>query len=75
MDIRGYVDSDWASDFEKRRFTNAYVFILFGGAISWMSKRQVVVTLSTTEVEYMTSTHAYKEAIWLKRLCLDIEFK
>jgi hypothetical protein len=37
-----------------------------------MSKRQVVVALSTTEVEYMAATHASKEAIWLQRLCSGI---
>jgi phosphoribosyl-AMP cyclohydrolase len=48
------------------------VFNLFGGAISWMRKRQVVVALSTTEVEYMAATHASKEAVWLQRLCSGI---
>jgi hypothetical protein len=48
------------------------VFNLFGGAISWMSKRQAVVALSTTESEYMAATHASKEAIWLQRLCSGI---
>lgn len=75
LDIHGYVDSDWAGDIDSRRSTSAYVFTLFGGAISWMSKRQAVVALSTTEAEYMAATHACKEAIWLKRLCLDIGIK
>jgi hypothetical protein len=48
------------------------VFNLFGGAISWMRKRQAVVALSTTEVEYMEATHASKEAVWLHILCLGI---
>jgi phosphoribosyl-AMP cyclohydrolase len=42
------------------------VFNLFGGAISWMRKRQVVVALSTIEDEYMAATHASKEEIWLQ---------
>jgi hypothetical protein len=70
--IRGFVDSDWAGDVDSRRSTSAYVFTMFGGAISWMSKRQPVVALSTTEAEYMAATHACKEAIWLRRLCSDI---
>ena len=69
------MDSDWANDVDRRRSTSAYVFTLLGGAISWMRKRQVVVSLSTIEAEYMEATHACKEAIWLKRLWLDIEFK
>ena len=62
-------------DVDRRRSTIAYVFTLFGGAISWMSKQQAVVALFTTEAEYMAATHACKEAILLKRLCSDIEFK
>jgi phosphoribosyl-AMP cyclohydrolase len=48
------------------------VFNLFGGAISWMRKRQVVVALSTTEAKYMVATHASKEVVWLQRLCSGI---
>jgi hypothetical protein len=42
VDIHGFVDADWAGDLDCRRSTSGYVFNLFGGAISWMSKRQVV---------------------------------
>ena len=45
------------------------MFNLFGGAVRWMSKKQSVVALSTTEAEYMAATHASKEAVWLQRLC------
>jgi hypothetical protein len=65
MDIHGFVDANWAGDLDRRRSTSGYVFNLFGGAISWMRKRQVVVALSTIEVEYMETTHASKEAVWL----------
>ena len=69
LDIRGFVDADWAGDLDQRRSTSGYVFNLFGGAVSWMSKKQSVVALSTTEAEYMAATHASKEAVWLHRLC------
>jgi hypothetical protein len=72
VDIHGFVDADWAGDLDCRRSTSGYVFNLFGGAISWMSKRQVIVALSTTESEYMAATHASKEAVWLQRLCSSI---
>eukprot|EP00253_Pinus_taeda_P011150 PITA_11150 len=66
--VCGYVDSDFVGDLDKRRSTSGYVFTLAGGAISWMSKLQNVVTLSTTEAEYIAASHACKEAIWLKGL-------
>jgi hypothetical protein len=59
-------------DMDHRRSTRGYVFNLFGGAISWMRKRQSIVALSTIEVEYMEATHARKEAVWLQILCLGI---
>ena len=65
----GFVDADWAGDLDQRRSTSGYMFNLFGGVVSWMSKKQFVVALSTTEVEYMAATHARKEAVWLQRLC------
>ena len=65
LDICGFVDVDWARDLDQRRSTSVYVFNLFGGEFSWMSKKQYVVALSTTEVEYMAATHAIKEAVWL----------
>eukprot|EP00253_Pinus_taeda_P021933 PITA_21933 len=69
LDIRGFVDVDWVGDLDKIRSTSGYVFNLFGGVVSWMSKKQSVVALSTTEAEYMVATHASNEAVWLQRLC------
>jgi hypothetical protein len=57
---------------DHRQSTSGYLFNLFGGAISWMSKKHVVVEISTTESEYMVETHESKEEIWLQILCLGI---
>jgi len=75
VNIQGYVDSDWAGDVDRRRSTsgsNGYVFQLFGGAISWMSKRKPLVSLFIVKAKYMVATHVSKEAIWLKKLCSKI---
>ena len=56
LDIHGFFDADWAGDLDQRISTSGYVFSLFGGAVSWMSKRQSVVALSTTEAEYIVAT-------------------
>ena len=47
-------------------------FLYNGGAISWSSKRQELVALSTTEAEYVAITHASKEALWLRSLLTQI---
>ncbi|XP_055854637.1 uncharacterized protein LOC129918242 [Episyrphus balteatus] len=51
--LLGYCDADWASDTDERLSTTGYVFKLQGAAISWSTKRQPTVALSTTEAEYM----------------------
>ena len=53
---RGYVDSNFAGDLEKRKSTTSYMFTIGKGAVSWVSKLQSVVLLSTTEAEYMIAT-------------------
>ena len=47
---------------------SGYAFLIDGGAVSWMSCKQELVTLSTAEAEYVAATHAVKECIWLRRL-------
>ena len=68
----GYTDSDWAGDQDTRRSHSGYVFNVGSGAISWSSKRQPTVALSSTEAEYMGQTQATKEAIWLRRLLKEL---
>lgn len=64
--LHGYCDADWASDSSDRRSVTGYVFLLQGGAITWNSKKQPTVALSTTEAEYMAMSTATQEAIWLR---------
>jgi len=65
MVFDGYVDSDWGGCPDTRKSTGAYVFRLGGTAISWASKRQSSVALSSCEAEYMAACQASKEAVWL----------
>lgn len=67
----GYVDAD-GSMAEDRRAILGYTFLIDGGAVSWSSKRQSIVSLSTTESEYVAATHATKEALWLRSLIREL---
>ena len=68
----GYSDADWAGDLDDRTSTSGYVFQLSGAPISWRSKKQSCVALSTAEAEYMALSSAVQEAIWLERLISDL---
>lgn len=72
LKIQGYSDSDWAGDKESRKSTSGYIFMLNGGPVSWCSKRQSTVALSSTEAEYIALTLASKEATWLCLLLTEL---
>ena len=72
LTIRGYSDSDWAGDHATRKSTSGFIFMLNGGPVSWCSKRQATVALSSTEAEYVALTLAAKEATWLRLLLTKI---
>ena len=50
--VSGYVDADYAGCLDTRRLTTGYVFMWANGLVSWISKRQTVVSLLTAEAEY-----------------------
>lgn len=70
-ELVGYSDADWGSDIDKRRSCTGYVFKLCNGAVTWSSKRQPTVALSSTEAEYMALASTVQEVIWLKQFCSD----
>ena len=70
--LLGYADANWASDVNDHKSTLGYVFTLGGGAVSWNSKKQTTVTLSSTKAEYIAGAHAAKEAVWLRQLLAEL---
>ena len=69
--ISGMTDSDWVV----KHSTSGYVFTLAQAAISWSSKRQPTIALSSCEAEIMAASEAAKEAVFLDRLCSELELK
>ena len=63
-DLVGYADADGSMS-EDCKAISGYAFIVHGGAMSWSTKRQEIISLSTTESEYVAATYVAKEALWL----------
>ena len=61
--VDGYTDADYVGDIKKRRSTSTYVFMFIGGAVSWQSRLQNCVSMSTTKAEYIAAAEACKEAL------------
>jgi len=66
--MQTFVDSDWAGDVSDRKSCSGFITILAGGPVSWSSKKQKTVALSTMEAEYMAISEAVREIIFIKRL-------
>ena len=73
-DLIGYTDADWAGNPINRRSISGFTYTFAGGAVSWSSKGQRSVALSSTEAEYMAATQATKEAVWFRMLMKEIGY-
>ena len=71
--LTGYSDADWAGDITDRKSTSGYVFMNSGSAVSWRSKKQTSVALSTAEAEYIALSSATQEAMWLRQLFVNLD--
>lgn len=69
-----YTDSDFAGDVDSRKSTSGYVFLMDEAAVAWSSKKQPIVTLSTTEAEYVAASVCACQAIWFKRILEELGY-
>ncbi|GAA0159048.1 transmembrane signal receptor [Lithospermum erythrorhizon] len=74
-ELKAYTDSDYVGDYDDKKSTSGYVFVLNGGAILWGSKKQPIVTLSTTEAEYVATTACVCQLIWMKRILKTLKYE
>ena len=72
LQLRGFVDSDFAGCEDSRKSTTGWVFTLAGGPVSWSSQRQKTVATSTMDAEYIAGAEAAKEAVWIRNFINDL---
>ena len=71
--IQGYADASYGREYD-RRSRSAYVFMVFGSAVSWIFKKQTTTAQSSTEAELLALTEGVKEAKWMKALLTELGF-
>jgi hypothetical protein len=69
-----YADADWASDHISRKSVTGYIIKLAGGAVSWVSRKQKTVALSSTEAEYMCLSDTTRQIVWIESLFKELNF-
>lgn len=72
--LHGYSDADYGGDDQTRKSTSAYTFFIADSLVSWRSKRQPVVALSTTEAEYIAAVSAGQEGMSLRTLLKELGY-
>jgi hypothetical protein len=74
LNIDGYTDADWAGSATDRRSTSGYFTFVGGNLVTWRSKKQKVVALSSAEAEFRGMAKGLCELLWLKKLLTEIGF-
>ncbi|XP_060960859.1 uncharacterized mitochondrial protein AtMg00810-like [Cannabis sativa] len=74
MSIVGYSDSDWAGSLDDRKSTSGGCFYLGNNLVSWLSKKQNSISLSTAEAEYIAAGSCCTQLIWLNKMVTDYGF-
>ena len=66
LEVIGYSYSDFVGCVDLQKSTSGYIFILAGGAISWRSVKQTLVSTSTMEAKFVSCFEATLHGVWLK---------
>ena len=74
LEVEGYTDADWAGNISDRKSTSGYFTFVGGNLVTWRSKKQKVVALSSAEAEFRGMAKGLCELLWLKRLLTEIGF-
>jgi hypothetical protein len=66
--MQGWTNSDYAGDYDDRKSTSGYVFTMRSSVVCWSSKKQPIVTLSTSEAEFVSAASSACQCIWMRNV-------
>lgn len=72
--IQTYTDADWAGDRDSRKSTSGYFTLVGGNLVTWKSKKQKVVALSSAEAEFREIAKGIAEVLWLRKLLRELGY-
>ena len=75
FDLVDYTDNDWARSLDNRKSTSEYVFLMSLSVISLASKKKPIVPQSIAEAKYIVANATTCQAIWLRRILVDLDEK
>jgi hypothetical protein len=70
--LHGFTDADWAGSPTDRKSTSGGIFSIGSTTVSWYSRKQRSVALSSAEAEYMAASQAACEAIWMRKILVGL---
>ena len=71
--VDGYVDSDFQSNVDDQKSTSRFIFTLNGGQENQKSSKQSTTTYSTIKAEYVATSKAAKEAVWIRKFLIELQ--
>jgi hypothetical protein len=74
LELQAYTDADWAGDRDDRKSTLGYFTLIAGNLVTWRSKKEKVVSLSSAEAELRGVAKGIQEILWLRKLLTDLGF-
>lgn len=74
VNLKTFSNSNWGEDLDSKRSMIRFAFLLKNGVVSWASKKQPIVALSSIEAKYMATSFAIRKILWLKMLLQELDF-
>jgi Reverse transcriptase (RNA-dependent DNA polymerase) len=75
LEVKGYTDADWAGALDDRKSTAGYFTFVGGNLVTWRSKKQNVVALSSAEAEFRGMVKGICELLWIRRVLTELGFE